>query len=433
MITAALIFVGILAVFLGACIAAAICFRGEAVPGTRVCRRCAFNLHGITTTCPECGSDVTANNAIGPARRRRKKLGASFAALATVAGCLALVVGASAAFKNGANPYKPLWLLLIESRQPTPTGTAAIRELQNRDASRNLSEPDRRRILEAALAARKDDSRRFDPLWADVIATHRAEGGVTDADWLDFVRRGVSVNARFRDKWRQGSSTPLSVTVTSPELPRIGSHSIRLSYTVESVTIGGEPVPGMDPSSFRSDVSPLGAAGVTMQVKPATGIGITHSEIRLKFTLLEAPTGREIGTWTHNSRQSVENVAADAVIIPTTPEPALAASIRASLKPRVQSGTLYVDCSSPPRALAFEVFARIADSRPQPSPLIPLGSIHFASQSGQSSFGISLDPVPQTSQTFEIVLRPSRSAAEASTSLTEYWSGEDLVFPITTR
>ncbi|HEX8877490.1 MAG TPA: hypothetical protein VF777_12135 [Phycisphaerales bacterium] len=434
MSSAAIILVGALAVFVAAFTAAVICFRGRPIPNTRLCRKCSFNLQGIAATCPECGSNIAASTTTRPARHRRTKLGASFAGLAIVAACISLILGASAAFKNGTNPYKPLWLLLLESSQPNATGAAAIRELQARDASGKLSEQARRRILEAALAARKDESRRFDPLWADVIGTHRTEGRVSDTDWLDFVRRGVKVDARFRAKWHHGSSTPLSITVTSPELPRIGGHSIRLSYTVESVTIAGEPIPGFGRSPFQSDVSPLGSAGVTMQVRPATAIGQTHAEIRLKFTLLNGPNGHEIGTWTDNTRQPVEIVAADAIIIPTTPEPALAASIRACLTIRAQRGTLYIDCKSSPRQLAFEVFARIPNAGPEPSPLIPLGSIHFASQNSHSSFGISLDPVPQDARTAEIVLRPSRAAAEASTTLTEYWSGEDIVFPdITVR
>ena len=428
MSSAAIILVGALAVFVAAFTAAFICFRGSPIPNTRLCRKCSFNLHGIAATCPECGSNITASTATRPARHRRTKLGASFAGLTIVAACISLVLGASAAFKNGANPYKPLWLLLLESSRLNATGAAAIRELQTRDASGKLSEQARRRILEAALAARKDESRRFDPLWADVIAAHRAEGSVSDADWLDCVRRGVQVEARFRDKWRHGSSTPFSVTVSGPELPRSASHRIQLSYAVESVSIAGAHLPGIGPSSSRADVSPLGSAGVTMQVRPATAIVQTHAEIRLKFTLLDGPNGREIGTWTHATRQSVEVVAADAVIIPTTPEPALAASIRACLTIRSQRGTLYIDCKSSPRQLAFEVFARIANAGPEPSPLISLGSIHFASQNSHSSFGISLDPVPQDTRTAEIVLRPSQAAAEASTTLTEYWSGEDIVF-----
>lgn len=426
--SAAFILFSIIAVFGGAFIAAVICFRGRPIPNTILCRKCSFNLDGIGATCPECGSDITLPTATRPARQRRKKLGASFAALAAFAACIVMFFGGAAAFRNGLNPYKPLWLLLLESSQPNATGAAAIRELQARDVSGKLSEQARRRILGAALAARKDEARRFDPLWADIIGTHRNEGRVSDADWFDFVRRGVKVDARFRPKWRQGSSTPLSIAVASPELPRIGGHSIRLSYAVESVTIADEPVPGLGHSPFQSDVSPLGSAGVTIQTKPATAIGTTHAEIRLKFTLLNGPNGPEIGTWTDITRQPVEVVAADAVIIPTIPESALAPSIRSCLKLRAERGTLYIDCKSPPRQLAFEVFARNANAGPEPSPLIPLGSIHFISQNSQSSFGILLEPVPQDARTVEIVLRPSQAAAEASTTLTEYWSGEDIVF-----
>ncbi|MBY0113251.1 MAG: hypothetical protein K2Y21_10540 [Phycisphaerales bacterium] len=341
---------------------------------------------------------------------------------------IATAFGAAAALKNGANPYKPLWLLLIESRQPTPSGSAAIREIRKRDASGTLSQSARHRILDAALAARRDESTKFNPLWADLIATHRELGKVSDADWIEFVKRGTRIEPFVKPKFRSGTSMPFSINYSGPELPTGGKMRIPIEYTIESVAIGGVDIGNDYFHSGDALISSTGGGRITWQITPKLAPGPTSADFRVSVRLLNAPKGHEIATWTITKTQRVVVAQPDEVIVPTRREPELAATIQSLLSAKGQGGMLMLSCQSPPRSLAFEVFARYPNPKDTTSgsATMSLGYVYF-SRGEQSSCGLSIFSVPREAATVDLVLRPSATAAETSTATDAYWSGEDLV------
>lgn len=427
---AALILTGAAIAAFAASIASVICFRGRAIPGTHLCRKCAFDVQGLATTCPECGGDITSPKATRPARRRHKKLALCLALVAVLMASTAAAFGAAAALKNGANPYKPLWLLLIESRQPTTAGSAAIRELRKRDASGALSPSARSRILNTALAARRDESTTFNPLWADLIATHRELGNVSDADWIEFVKRGIRIEPSLKPKFRPGQSTPFSVNYSGPELPSGSTLRIPIVYVVDSVQVGGQEVERNVMDSRDTTVSRTNGGRSTWQVISRAPSGPASAEFRLSVKLLDVPGGREIAAWTVEKQQSIVLAHPGEEVVTSKHEPELAAQIRSSIQARTQLDSLMLDCKRPPRSLAFEVFAYYTDPNGDhlPNVVIALGNVTF-SRGEQSTFGLSTAPIPSQVTIVDLVLKPGAAAAEASADLTEYWTGKDIVLP----
>lgn len=114
--------------------------RGLRVGDAPHCRRCNFDLSGLTADrCPECGLDITTpRNTLRGARRRIRSLIVLGAVLLLIgAGGVAFVLSGSNA---SLNTYKPAALLVAETRfLHGPPADAAAAELIKRHLSSPLS------------------------------------------------------------------------------------------------------------------------------------------------------------------------------------------------------------------------------------------------------------------------------------------------------
>jgi len=412
-------------------------FRGKPVPGTTLCRACRFDLSGLTSaqTCPECGKSLSGPSAIVPRRVRTRGLlwlGIVLTAIPLSLGITAAVVTAT---KFNIDSIKPFWILKTEALQGTPArSAAALTELGKRIRSGSMSEHQFASLTNAAVALRRTPSAPWNRSWSEIIELARTNGKVTDEEWTDYIRYTIVPVHRHRKKMRQGAEAPFGLIISGPMLGITPGPfaAAKIRYGITRVTIDNQELFLKDELSGTATISGNGTTGTSRQIKMDAPIGRARMKLTCRFEVLDPSNDRAIGSWESDSTDDIEILPADAVIVETREDAALATAIRKSLRIAPierQSGylSLMVNAANPPANIAFEVFARLR-SGPKKGEFFPIGSISFV-KSSNGGYGIgdaSKDLLEADS--VDLILRPSVRAAELNVDLDWIWTGPQIEY-----
>ncbi|HEY7115310.1 MAG TPA: zinc ribbon domain-containing protein [Tepidisphaeraceae bacterium] len=220
--------------------------RGRVLDDHPVCRRCGYDLHGLSddqAVCPECGGDLRASGAVRSGQRRRRP-GLVACGVLLTAGALAgfAVLGRNALHVLGEDANKPLWWLMRDFRSSGPARRNVIlTELRKRMERGQLPSFSAREAVDRVLALQADHSIRWVRAWGNFIETARDKGFVDDTSWARYARQCLVLDLRVRKEVRRGDILPFSF-LAGPS--RLGSARFTLELKKVSVrVVGGGHVP----------------------------------------------------------------------------------------------------------------------------------------------------------------------------------------------
>jgi hypothetical protein len=277
-------------------------WRGRITARGRFCRRCRFDLAGLTDppACPECGRDLAAPRAARPTLRRPSRAGLVLAGLLLLAGASGVVISATnntarllAALPDPA--ILPLHAIGLD---------AAFTEIATNRLARVEPLPDRvwERLIADALALQADPSRPWDPRHGEVLAHALVTGRMSNDQFTSYADHAAVIGVTFPEFVRHGADS-LGVTLERGTSTRagalnpvgsvsdeVGRLSVRMRITKIGVreppfaatepTIGGTTfsVPGPTGSSSASIGAELSLDGFDWSaVEPDTDLTIQVS------------------------------------------------------------------------------------------------------------------------------------------------------------
>lgn len=410
-------------------------FRGKPVPGTTVCRACRFDLSGLpaASACPECGTPLSNPTAIVP-KRARSRLRISAGAFLLVPLLLAAVLATASLTKLNLNPYKPAWLLRAEAHGLSSSSTSAITELLRRYRAGDFSVSDVKPIVLQALPRAETDPATWNIAWSDLIALARVDGLVTDTQWTEYVFFAMNIDLTTRKVIRQGQHVPFGYSVSAPRLPLSlpGGVKAVVQTRFDELSLSGTQIRRHPDARSLAQLgrrnSSSAAALYFIDLPPGTYK--LHATVSVGV-IPELDSEHEFGRCTKSFERDIEIVAADAPIVNATADPALDAPVRRSLKvPPLQKNrdgslTVYVTCNAPPVGLAFEVLLRPREGDAAGKE-ISVGNATFAPSNSMTQ-GLS-NSENFSSTRFDVILRPSVTAAESNYLIENIWTGPDIVF-----
>lgn len=410
--------------------------RGRPISGTTVCRRCRFDLAGLSSapTCPECGTPLSGSTAIVP-RRTASRLRISTGALLFL---IPLLLGAFLATasltKLNLKTYKPVWLLRAEAHGLSPAATGAIDELVRRYRAGDFSVSVVKPIVRQALPPVDADPATWNIAWSDFIALARVDDLVTDTQWTEYVFFAMDLDLSARRVIRQGQHAPFGYSVSGPRLPVSlpGGAKAVVQTRFDDLALSGTPLTRHSAARSLAELSRRNSSSTAALyfVDLPPGKYKLHATVSVGV-VPDFDSEHEFGRRTKSFDREIEIVAADAPIVNAKADPALDAPVRRSLKvPPLQKNrdgslTVYVTCNAPPVGLAFDVLLRPREGDAADKEL-SVGSATFAPGNSMTQ-GLS-NSEKFTSTRFDVILRPSVAAAESNHLIENIWTGPDIVF-----
>ncbi len=177
--------------------------RGRRAGTAPHCRACNFDVTGVSTTCPECGRDLTKPRATTRGARRRRPIVATTGALLLTAAIASALVAASGI---DLNPHKPTWWLArFDSRRlPGPELDAAMTELLARINAGTASKDSVRPAISAVLDRQADHTLLWSPLLGDVFEAAWAAGFVDEPERLRYLHQSLTLELWVLDPHTAG-------------------------------------------------------------------------------------------------------------------------------------------------------------------------------------------------------------------------------------
>jgi hypothetical protein len=415
----------VLTVALAAGVALLILGRGRRVGTEPHCRKCGYNLTGLTAErCPECGRAATGQNVVIGTRRRRWRLLAP--------GLVLLLLGLAGAggrlidSVRGVNwrTYLPTSALAWMSQNED---SAAVTELANRlSAGDTTPQP---LLPLVPLALDKHGVRpRVDSTWAwgALLASLERAGALTVADIEQFHEQSVNFEARFRRQVRVSDQFELylSLFVCGPSnvgcsiehgLARFGNQ-IEQEFTLSWQAPGNGLGIGLHP-----DLSGLTPGKYPIEVqaeKVFTGPRFTR-EFRLSDELEILPPDAPEPIKLVKDAQIAKKLS-EIMSIDLSPDMAAMLSGLDDPANWIVLGTTLKE--SVPMDLAFVLFGRVGDRE------IEMGTVTFRPAPGRVVHGNCFHRPCADGESFIPILRSSIKAARERPDIVEIWDGE-LIFP----
>ncbi|MBS0198331.1 MAG: hypothetical protein JSR77_16380 [Planctomycetes bacterium] len=253
------------AIIVGLCLAW-IALRGRKINDHPICRWCNFDLQGVypeSVTCPECGAGLKRDHAVRiGARVRRPMLAAFGLLLAAVPLMPAGAIGYAAITGQDINKYKPLGLLLWESKHAEKSQSLSIAdELMARWLAGKFSSDQSVRVVEAALALQGDVNRPWTENWGDLIERAKLDGILTKAQSEQYLKQAAPLTLETREKTHAGASLPLLIKAGPPRVS--SSEAATFDVTLSNARVGDKKSPqiveeaaGSQPGLWTSNLVP---------------------------------------------------------------------------------------------------------------------------------------------------------------------------------
>ena len=417
----------------------AVGLRGRLVDSRPYCRKCGFCVEGLAGTgdkgavCPECGRSLGGAKAVRMGRRRKRSV------LAGIGVLLLLValggggaLGWTAARGFNWNTIKPAWLLEMDAGSANRGTSAGVwGELDARLGTDGLSEERSRRLVELALELQADTNHPWSTEIGDFVVTGRDQGLVTDEQWAQFYRNGMSVGAMLRPVVRAGQLVPYRFSAGGG---RVGSRG-QMLLAVSGVTLrtpGGRIVAERDSGAILG-LGHGGSGSIVHLLDAALPEGEHELVLEVRgvlatdYTVTPENTIAEIA---HAFPVSVRVVGADEPtvrIVPADEVEGVADRIEAQLvrlgrraDGRV-AGTMQIAGKSLPVSCAFEGFVLIGEEE------VPFGRLALPASGGTHLSHVTLELPAFEGDTLTLILRPAPQAAENTVDMEEIYGGEVIL------
>lgn len=419
-------------------------WRGRVVGSQPVCRKCGFDLTGLpetSTNCPECGSDLRRPNATrrGHLLRRRGMLwtGGILLFMGLAFGGLLGIVGAHDA---NFNPYKPLWMLVREVGSSDPTvSQPAMREISGRMANGQIADEKIRQLADAALELQGNPKRPWEPAWGDFIETARANGKLTDAQWLRYSKQAPDMSIEVRPvQERLTGNLPYWIVMNTARVGTGSRFHAQLQSKNQTVWVSGIQLPAEN--GYSSTTGGLNSSGTS---KSGRGADLTPlfgklkdgpQTLRVKGTLelLDAtvPSGAPplfsfpfdlTANWTLQTSGASIKLKKDESQRPAVERAISIETLR--LRDWTNRDSRYLDVNlnvkNLPVSIAFDIIARLGDHEWKVGRVATPAS----AQQHDRGFGTGGEVKGFTGDRVDIILRPSTEAAAATTDTFEVWDG----------
>jgi len=412
--------------------------RGRRVDDHPVCRKCGFDLVGLpegSVVCSECGADVKKRGAVRVGHRRKLKwlVGAGAGLVVMCVGFLG-VVGWVVGRGADVNEYKPVWWLMREaSGGDAKVRDPALGELLRRVKDGTLSEGQLAKVVDRALEIQGDMSKAWVTGWGDMVELLRAQGELPEEKWRQYVKQGPVILLEVRPRVRIGAPLPVRVGHAA-RVGRMGVSFIKhrdLGMEISGQAYSEYWCRGLSISALfpRPDVSQYtipATEAVVAKLKEGPQTGKLKKDL---WVYLTAPTDfvdgkvKPIGTWRVELERKWELVGGETVKLVKNEEVRWAVEKAVTVKVRRGGGdrvSVWVLIQSVPVGVAFDVFVREGQKEWK------VGRIACGAFSGRTDRGLD-EKAAGLGDWCEVVLRPSKEAAEETVDVTEIWDGEVVI------
>ncbi len=432
-----LLVVGIALLVLGG-VLLVLAVRGGRLGTTPHCRRCGYNLTGLTANaCPECGGVCDARGVVWGTRRRSRPALLSALIVLALGGSLGGVAAYVQVQRGNPYLYYPQFMLVPAAKADTPR---AVAELLRRCQSGAVTGSRADQV--AAIGLRRQAAPGSTPVtqdWIDVVYALYNADLLSDAQKETFLQQMIAPVLEARSPVRLGDflpyrvrgqartpSTGLAVGLVSQsfqigsETRDVGRSRLRLQGVGSSGNLGG----AIGPLNLPPGDYPV-RAKVAQQVFRANGM---WSDEPIPFWTRELALSGEV--------KIAPADAPDAITV--VDDPALADEVRDAIHmgavevtPTDEGDTAHVHVmvhigpataasAGVPMDVAFDMRIRLSVGE------FDLGDV--AAQPGQNLGSGGQANVPAfDDQTATIILRTSRDVAVRTVDMVEIWDGE-LVF-----
>jgi len=417
--------------------------RGRRIGDHPICRKCGFDLFGLPEdrkVCPECGTDLSAHNAvlIGHRQRRPGMIWGGAVMLVlflTAVGLVSVNVIADIKWVQ----LKPFEWVAWEARRGD---TVAWAELTRRAKAGEMSPERAQALTNDALAWQKDLTRIWKIEVGDFVEQSRAAKLITDEQWTTFARQAPQLSLAWRSK--------VSPTVTwLPGKVVIGASrsgsSSRLSVRSESPVETDDPLAvkrRLGGGSSESTLSGLGGGGwmgISIELDPkavaAATPGKRTTTVRIKTSVREN-WQTTVSEWSEKLSADWELVPKDESTVELVPDdsPQVRKQVEAAMKvdklevhPQQAGNNLQLSLKigAIPLPLAFDIVARAADGREwKISPISSSGPTQY------STGGFVMAKDKFDAKVVDLIFRPSPGTAESSVDITRMWNGEITIHDV---
>ncbi|NLE59247.1 MAG: hypothetical protein GX616_12865, partial [Planctomycetes bacterium] len=202
--------------------------RGRKVDDFPYCRKCRYNLTGLTgQRCPECGSVTTEVGVILGQRRRRWKLIA--AGLVLFMPLAAVLIGAQTQWARSVNWYQklPTWWVFRDAQSDNARfANPACTELKNRFGQGELSPSEIHRLADLAIGDVTEESRvERQRLGIDGLASERVlhdllfGGHLSPSHLKTLFESGVKIEMSARPRSAINLGIPVALRTSCTYLP----------------------------------------------------------------------------------------------------------------------------------------------------------------------------------------------------------------------
>ena len=431
-----LIAVGLVGIVLG--------LRGRRVDDHPVCRKCRFDLAGISPgaeACPECGRALKKVRTGNRVRRRGLLLASLLVLTLGVVGAGA--IGASLFAGPALNPHKPLWMLEMELRGTrVQRADDALSEILRRIDAGAIAPADAGRVVDRLLDLHARDASGDPVRWSSAIETLDGMGLVSTAQRARYFEQALRWRVRVRKTLQAGHALPLSLELFTPRIGR--QREIGVEIRTKDGSIDGRSV--YADSRFVDRLK-----GVVPEARPKIAAttyliagDLPEGEHEARVTL--ALTVRKPGMGLYEAAPAPLCTFEREVVLPfritagptvemVDPDEGLAAQMCRSIQPvrailDEHMGTLHLSLRSddPPMGAVFEVQLRAAgDASWQDTKQV----YRIApSQVGSMTMGLIIGDLSEAirrGEAIDIRLVPSRERAEQSVEHVRIFGGQILL------
>ena len=424
--------------------------RGKRVDDHPLCRRCRFDLHGIEPrpdVCPECGTQLTGNQAFRFGNRTRRSKTMAVGALMMFVAMVMIGIGTTN-FVRGVplQQQKPLWMLKMEMKHGIPdTQSEAGQEIARRLSAGTVSADAIASLARLLLKRQGDLTRTWDATGEGEILQHLWDhAALGEAQRSRYLHQGVNaaLDLACRPRIRSGSGLQIVLRSNHVEQYRfgqsmMGTPKFRIRQALISYVVGEIRVPTANAGSSTSWISTgPGWLGNYLEAPEALGTHIVGASF--KMTILDEDDA-EISTWLWTGRSTVEVVDASASVVTLIDRPELEAEITSSVReinarganPPLEHDFIVQQnqfvLSSTPIPTAFDIYCADGETEHWIGRAISKPDRHDH---------VFLNPTPKSlfpnAASVDIILRSNAEIAERTFDIFEIWDGEirfeDLAF-----